>query len=161
MTAFGDLAEIISTEAGSRDSYTVNELASLIDKDHSALVDEWLREARFTLLTQYVGDHLRHIRHELQRRKKAREEGWSVFDQDFTVSEDNMRKSLGDMTGKDHLFVANTYARDAAQARMKEDLHRLIAKKVGKKKTRNVFTEEQMLSLFGNYAPDPSEEKAA
>lgn len=162
MSALTTLAELIESEASTRGTYTSAEVAEAILKGNPQLVREWLDESTATLLTKFVTDHLRHTRHHLQRRKKAEEEGWaSVFDQSFVVNDEHVRMRLGDMRAADHLYVASQYEREANTARQKEHLHRLIAKKVGKKRTEEVFNEEQLISLFGSYGSDPTQEKAA
>lgn len=147
MSAYTELVDQILSEAKVRDKYTATEVASYISDSDPDLVLRWLKENEFTLLTQFVSDMLRRARGRLT--VERRRTGWSMYDQSFVVNDDLQRMALGDMTATEHRYVASNYAREAAQSKHHEGLHLLIAKRVGKRPTREVFSEEQLESLFG------------
>jgi hypothetical protein len=71
-----------------------------------------------------------------------------LFDQFLVVGSDNLRRCIGDMTGADHLFVAEGHAETRQAAELLESFHRAVAKKVGNKRTRDVFTESEYRAMY-------------
>jgi hypothetical protein len=72
-----------------------------------------------------------------------------MFSETHVVDENQNRKLAGDMTGPEHLFVAeNEYQRSANTALMLAAFHRAVAKKVGKKRTADVLSEEQYEAMY-------------
>ncbi len=71
----------------------------------------------------------------------------SVFDATYCIDAENTQRRLGDMTGDDHRFVATQYDASAAATAMLAAFHRQVAKVVGKKRTADVMSEEQLLKL--------------
>jgi hypothetical protein len=65
------------------------------------------------------------------------------FRVEYVVNSDNLRLTVADMTGTDHQFVAGGYESTAKNASMLAAFHRAVAKKVGDRRTADVFTEEQ------------------
>src|SRR3954468_10136646 len=74
-------------------------------------------------------------------------ESVSVFAQRFVIDHDNMWRPLGEMTGKDHLFVAEQYTKTGRRALMEAAFHRAIAKRVGDKRTDEVFSADELTEL--------------
>lgn len=70
------------------------------------------------------------------------------FDAEHVVNESLLRRKVGEMTGVDHTFVANEYAETKQTAALLESFHRAVAKKVGKFKTKDVFTEQQYVEMY-------------
>ena len=140
---------LISQLKDGRDSYTTTDIAEEITKKNSDLVGRWLEENTFVLLTSFISDRLRHERG--NRRTIAEREAVvsRMYERSFVITLDSRRRNLGAMTKEDHLFVADRYADDIQRFRFHEDIHRLIAKKLNGKRTDEVFTEEQLESLFG------------
>lgn len=68
----------------------------------------------------------------------------------LVIDDQNNRKSIGEMTGPDHTFVANRYERTARAAGLQAAFHRAVAKKVGKDLTRNVMTENEYITLYNS-----------
>lgn len=66
----------------------------------------------------------------------------------YVVNDEDLRRPVADMTGADHLYVASGYALSAKQSLMEEAFHRAVAKKVGGKRTSEVFTTEQYESMY-------------
>ena len=64
------------------------------------------------------------------------------------------------MTGKDHLFVAADYDRDARPLLLLAAFHQAVAKKVGRKRTADVFSEAEYDRLYRSIVK-PAEGAAA
>ena len=76
-----------------------------------------------------------------------------MFSEIHVVDPDQTRKRAADMTGPEHLFVAeNTYQKSANTALMLAAFHRAVAKKVGKRRTADVLSEEQYEALYVSIA---------
>jgi hypothetical protein len=135
------------------------------------LLDGWLRAMAIPLLRRVIGLRVHHERRAAKRGARARAfaataadleaaEGGSeresaaaallgMFSEIHVVDEDQTRKRAADMTGAEHLFVAeNTYQRSANTALMLAAFHRAVAKKVGKKRTADVLSEQQYESMY-------------
>lgn len=80
----------------------------------------------------------------------------SIFEVRYVVDGENTRRRMADMTGPDHLFVANNYESTAKQAKLKSAFHRAIAKKVGGRRTSDVFTAEQVQAMYRSIADGPA-----
>ncbi|TDB86479.1 hypothetical protein E1264_17940 [Actinomadura sp. KC216] len=139
--------------------------ARLLEKDPD-LLEGWLRESAVHFLTREIGDRDRRQRTAARTRGEARRfrqaaesgdrEAISIFATvRYVVDEDETRRPLGEMTGTDHLFVAAQYGRSAAKAQMLQAFHRAVAKKVGKRKTAEVFAEAEYDRLYRSITGEP------
>ncbi len=72
----------------------------------------------------------------------------SPFDAEHVVNDGLLRRRVGEMTGPDHLFVAKEYADAKQTAALLESFHKAVAKKVGDRKTKDVFTEDQYMDMY-------------
>lgn len=70
--------------------------------------------------------------------------GWLAS---FQVSAAGAFRSIRDMTGADHQFLANTYKAEAKRPQMLAKFHEALAKKVGTKRTHEVMDEETYFRL--------------
>ncbi len=147
------LTKVIRGEAESP-GHTVAAITDLLLSNHADLVDDLVSEYRTAFVSDFVGTVLRQDRHEARRRSpreilaERAAAGVSVFDLSFMVDDEFTRKPLGDMTGADHRFVAATYDRQADDLRGFAAFHRDLADKVGRKLTRNVFSEAALERLI-------------
>lgn len=66
----------------------------------------------------------------------------------YVVDDENTRRTMAEMTGKDHTYVASRYEATGKEALMMAAFHRVIAKKVGGRKTSEVLSEEQIQALW-------------
>ena len=149
MSALGEMTVLISQLKDGRDSYTTTDIAEEISKQNPDLVTRWLEENTFVLLTSFISDRLRHERGKHRSLAQREAADSPMYERSFVITLDSRRRNLGAMTKEDHQFVADRYADDARRFRFHEDIHRLIAKKLNGKRTDEVFTEEQLESLFG------------
>lgn len=150
--------------------------AKLLETDPD-LLDGWLRATAVYALTRAIGDRDRRERTAARTRAEARrfreasdaaeagdEDALSIFASvRYVVDDGETRRALGDMTGADHLFVADDYSASAAKARMLEAFHRAVAKKVGKRRTSEVFTEAEYQKLYDSLtgrSPEPTAKAA-
>jgi hypothetical protein len=134
------------------------------------LLDGWLHAMAVPLLRRAIGLRIHQERCAAKRGARAREfaaaaadlesadgeERESVtaallgmFSEIHVVDADQTRKRAADMTGSEHLFVAeNTYQKSANTALMLAAFHRAVAKKVGKKRTADVLSEDQYEAMY-------------
>lgn len=122
----------------------------------------WHQEREVIWISQAIGLRDRSERGKARRRARARQfhEASESFERDgdyealnpftvrYVVNDDNARKQVGDMTGVDHRFVASQYERSAKQDQMLAAFHHAVAKKIGRKRTRDVLTPEQYEALY-------------
>lgn len=74
---------------------------------------------------------------------------FSPFDEPYPVdAESGIWRPVRYMTGTDHQFVATNYERSANTDLLLAAFHRAVAKKVGKRETGEVMTEEQYVRLY-------------
>jgi hypothetical protein len=71
----------------------------------------------------------------------------TMFELSYCV-EDGTQVTIADMTGRDHLFIAGRFAMEAKQYALLEHFHKAVAKKVGERKTSDVFTAEKYEQLY-------------
>jgi hypothetical protein len=132
------------------------------------LLAGWLWERAEVTMTAYISDRIKNRRNasreSLSRsafagaaeRFAATGDGAAMreavvqrpFDAEHVVNEGLLRRKVAEMTGEDHLFVAKEYADTKQTAALLESFHRAVAKKVGKRKTKDVFTEVQYVEMY-------------
>lgn len=72
----------------------------------------------------------------------------SFLDCAYVVDEEDSRKRLGEMTAADLRFVADSYDRRASENAMNATFMRALAKKVGKGRVSDHFTDEQVAEMW-------------
>lgn len=131
------------------------------------LVSEFISESGQMMFRAWVADSLRWDRLAVRQRStfaeslevwKANHEGeegppprLSIFELSYVCGEDYLRKPLGEMTGADHRYVANSYDADSKRSKLYAELHTQIARKVGRKTTAEVFSEDQLQAMFQKF----------
>lgn len=77
-----------------------------------------------------------------------------MFALTHVVDVEDRRKRAGEMTGADHLYVANTYTARGQRNLLEAEFHRAVAKKVGDRRTDEVISladyEHMYRSVVGN-----------
>lgn len=137
-------------------------LVARLRMDDPELLGEWLA----LRATTAVGDHLAHMNRADRAVTRARS-GPRAFDvarRAFEAGDtealgamfrarylvgDGTERRVADMTGPDHLFVSARYRDDSKHAAHLARVHRLVAQKVGDRKTSEVYTEEEYAAMFG------------
>lgn len=66
--------------------------------------------------------------------------------------------TLGSLRGSDHEILADYYQTKGDKFLGYAELHERIARKVGSKRTDEVYTEDELLKLFGKYEYDVEKE---
>lgn len=133
--------------------------AELREKDPAALT-LWLDEHAERFLTDEISRRLSSTRATAARQAKARafaDAGDDVelvaqFAVVHVVADDFTRRRVGDMTGDDHRYVASAYGASGRYDLMCEAFHLAVARKVGKKRTADVLTEDQYSEMFASIA---------
>lgn len=136
--------------------------AGMLENDPD-LLDGWLHAMAVQTLRQEIGLRARSERTVARRRAGALSFASAAGDAELSgdpsrllglfrvnhvVDAQDTRKRAADMTGEEHLFVAEDYQRSANTARMLAAFHRAVAKKVGRKRTSDVLTEEQYEQMY-------------
>lgn len=154
-------------EAAVENPHQASVIADQIMETAPDLVAEFIAESGQMMFRAWVADSLRWDRLAIRQRTtfaesleawKANHEGeegppvrLSIFELSYVVGDDYTRKPLGEMTGADHRYVATAYETDSKRAKLYAELHMQIARKVGRKTTAEVFTENQLQSLFQKF----------
>ncbi len=150
------LTKLIRNEA-ENPRHSVSVIAQQIRTTQPDLVDEWLVEHRDLLFTEWVSDILRWERIAERKRSgviesaEALAAGISLFDLSYVVNDDMLRMPLGEMSGRHHLYVAESYQTEAHRSKLYAELHRQMADKIGRRLTRTVYTETELRGLFTEY----------
>lgn len=124
---------------------------------HADEFAEWVEAMLPSIIAQYMG-RLNNSRRSIVRRRAgardfaaaaddADDEGMSPFKVNYAINADDVHKRVADMTGADHKFVAEGYTASGKRDLLYAKFHNCIAKKVGKKTTAEVFTEEKYARL--------------
>ncbi len=129
----------------------------LMQKDPD-LLQGWLMVQAVPLLSESIKNKWSYERRTTSRRRFARAlaEGdkealqrATVFDTErFVVDEHNTWRLLGDMTGKDHKFVADSYEEKSNELKMRAAFHKALARRVGSKKTSEVLSVSQYVEMW-------------
>lgn len=131
-------------------------------------LDEWLKANARRILAAELGYQLGQYRNAARNgapiagfkdRAAQRAAGKEVaepspsrhFDATHVVAAGSVRRKAGDMTAADHIFVANTYTRDGNDLLMMAAFHKAVAKRVGDKKTSDVFTEDTYAAMLRGF----------
>lgn len=141
--------------------YTAAEIAEKVVANLPApILDEWLHEHAAIFLTDLIGQRDRSRRASARHGARARTFSSLASDAQaladhfsvvFVVNEQQTRKLAGDMTGADHTYVADEYGHSGRYDLLMEQFHRAVAKRVGRKTTREVFTPETYDRLFTKF----------
>lgn len=121
-----------------------------------ALLDAWLHEHAAAFATDVLVRWERHARAASRRHASAREfadngsdaEWIGSFSITYCISGDNARLQVAEMTGLHHRYVASEYEASAKTGRMLAAFHRAVAKKVGARRTVEVFSEATYDALY-------------
>lgn len=134
-------------------------VAQLREKQPGA-VEDWLDRHCVALVTEQLTKRIGATRNRAAQQVKRKAFADAVEDDDTealsqfadwkVIDAENTRRKVADMTGADHAFVADAYGRSGRYDLMLEAFHKAVAKKVGKRRTADVLTEEQYGSLFAS-----------
>lgn len=136
------------------------------------LLDAWLHDNAAVFMTDYIGVRERSQRATLRRGSeaaafgaaaKAAEAGdvaaLSIFEARLIVDDNDTARRIGDMTSVDHLYVASAYDASAQADLMLAAFHKAVAKKLGRRRTADVLSEQQYERLYRSIVRTP--ERAA
>ncbi len=150
------LTTVIRREA-QNGHHSVAAITDLLFDEEPDLVQEWIGEHSRLILTGWVSDILRWDRINERKRSPIEEvieraaSGLSLYDLSYPVNDKDDRKQLGEMNGRDHLYVSESYKNQSRIMSNYGDLHKKIGLKVGRKLTRTVYTETELRHLFAEY----------
>jgi len=165
-----DIDEFIAKECDARDEFAIPvlavELAERLRALDPAATSAWLDAKLPRLIAEVIGTREHAMRKRSRRSRRSvfadaaeRFEGdgdaehLSAFAATYVVDpETRLRKRAGDMTGDEHLLVAEAYCEDGKRALFLAAFHRQVAKVAGARPVREVMTEEQYLALYASTA---------
>lgn len=132
-------------------------------KKHPQELVDWQQARSVYFATREIGDWCRNDRARTTRQASSRafadvaqrfedgdDEGElaAAFRARYVIDDDDTRRHLGDMTGTDHLYVAQDYEASGQRDLMLAAFHRQVAKKLGNRRTAEVFTEAAYTELL-------------
>lgn len=130
--------------------------------DDPGLLDGWLHAIAVEALRQAIANRSRHVRNAARRRGKPRAFAAAaggdpavlagMFAADLVTAPDQSRKRVADMTGPDHLYVAERYAGSGNRALLLAEFHRQVAKRIGDRRTADVLTEDEYARMYDSIA---------
>jgi hypothetical protein len=152
-------------------SVVAQKIATSLSEQEPGFLDVWLHEHAAYFITHMLTIWVRNNRRasieraqhgifrDAAERAQAGEGG--VFAQLYVVSEERLRRRVGEMTGADHNFVAARYEGSAQRSALLAEFHRVVARKVKKRNTSSVMSEEQYEALLQNVLGSHEQEGAA
>lgn len=156
-----DMRAVIDAETGEGpyvSRIVANHIVEKLEVTDPELLDGWLRVHAETLIWQAINDRDRSTRAKARataggRRFAAAAESGDIeqvarFLNVPYVVEDGSRKRLADLTKDDLLFVADAYDRRASENAMNSAFLKALAKKVGKGRVADQFTDEQLADMW-------------
>lgn len=148
MTSGDDL--VVSVEA--------SKLVARLAETDPDLLRGWLANNAEQFVSDALGARLRSKRAYVRRTSQVRAFSAAAQSGDLTrlhpfrirhiVDEHNTQRSVGHMTGDDHVFVAQSYDMSAQTSQMLAAFHRAVARKVGSRRTEEVMDEDTYLRLY-------------
>lgn len=128
----------------------------LMQDEYPGELAEWFQVRAVQFVADELTTMLRRERAIARRRSGARafaaaveaheagdSEPLGLFRTVHVIGDDNVRRPVADMTGPDHRYVAGQYRSEGNRALMLEAFHLAVAKKVGKRRTADVLTEDE------------------
>lgn len=136
-------------------------LVAELRRDDADLLDGWLQERAALIIADYLRKQFQLQRLRAGRESKrsafakeaaeAEEEGpeaVSAFAQRYYVDETkNTWRTVGDMTGPDHMFVSRDYDDRSDAMKLLAKFHQAVGERIGLKRTADVMTEAQYVRL--------------
>lgn len=140
-------------------------VARMRDEDPEAL-QRWMEANAETFATQALGNILRRERSAAIRRAEARRFAIAAAGSDqnsdlvtmfqivYSVDSRNTRRTVADMTGPNHFYVAERYITSANRVILLSRFHTIVAQKLRERRTADVFPEpiyeEMLASILGD-----------
>lgn len=161
MTTVDEVIEKFTPEGDFVPARVVEDAMQWLEENDPEALTEWMWSRRLPILKLHYQRKLQSQRTATQHRARARAFGEAVssfdegdveplshFDVVHVVDGDDTRRRVGDMTGEDHFFVAETHREKAKPHLLAEAFHRQVARKVGDKRTADVMDEETYERLY-------------
>jgi hypothetical protein len=165
LAEIGALADAVTAEGGWVAGTVANRLRHQLERDDPQLLNAFLRLMADDTLRSFISARERSRRAVERARAGSRRFAQAAADAEdardyglmsgafavsYVVDSSNMRRRVADMTGADHVYVADRYAHSANEARMLSAFHRAVAERVGDRKTSDVFSETEYASMLSS-----------
>jgi hypothetical protein len=139
-------------------SVEASKLVAHLAETDPDLLRGWLTSNAEQFVSDALGARLRSKRAYVRRTSQARAFSTAAQSGDVTklkpfqvrhiVDDHHTQRAVGQMTGDDHVFVAQSYDLSAQTSQMLAAFHRAVARKVGSRRTEEVMDEETYLRLY-------------
>lgn len=151
--------------------FSVKTIAEKVTKFMVEQEPEFLQEFSGELFNRWLVEHLRtvsrnrrrelfratregNIRDTLDKISTGDKEALDVFKAAYCINEENVWRHVGDMSAKDHIYVATQYENSAKRDLMLSAFHKAVAKIVGDKATSDAMTEEEYVKLYAKFVKE-------
>jgi hypothetical protein len=154
------IRESIPEGSGWMPAVVAEDIVANLRQNDPELLHLWLQDSAPRFIQQHLVRILAALRAKTKSEVAARAFGeaatrftagdrdaLSMFELTYAM-EDGTQVTIADMTGKDHLYIAGRFAMEAKQYALLEQFHKAVAKKVGNKKTSEVFTAEKYEQMY-------------
>src|SRR5262245_6594086 len=139
------------------------ELVAKLRATDAELLTGWLDASAVAILAHVISTRERQLRTKSRvqakprafAKAKADPKALSVFrDIRYVVDEHQTRRPLGDMSGPDLRYAAAGYQREEQRAALERAFLLALARKVGKRRVRDVLTEAKVQRLRDGMVPE-------
>lgn len=123
-------------------------------------LQDWLSDHAVRFVSDELSSILRRERQTVIRRAAARSfalaaasgdrDRLGAFTMVYTIDDSNTRRTVKNMTGRDHLYVADAYTINGNRVLLLAEFHRAIARRVGDRRTEDVMSEQEYERLLGS-----------
>lgn len=121
---------------------------------------DWMVDNAVRFCADAINFQIRRERQIVMRRAKSRAFAFAVQSGDptelrafsllYSVGPDHRRRTVGEMTGADHTWVADSYSASGKKSLMLAAFHKAVARRVGDKKTSDVMSETEYEKMLGS-----------
>ena len=151
-------------------SVTAHKIYDRLLAEDPELLSEWLHHNARAFLSDMVGARIRGRRAHIRRTMSVRAfsdaadeaegsgsyENLGVFRTRHVIDDKRTQRTVADMNGNDHLYVATGYGIEASNYKMLAAFHRAVARQIGDQTTKDVMTEETYLKMYASLIRDGS-----
>lgn len=148
------------------------EFVARMEMDNPEAFWDWIVDNSVRFCAEAINFQIRRERQIVMRRAKTRAFAAAVasgrptdlhaFSLVYTVGPDHKKRSVADMTGRDHKYVASEYSSTGNKALMLAAFHSAVARRVGDdRRTADAMTEVEYERMLGSLLNDPPKFKAA
>lgn len=126
-----------------------------LEEQAPEMLHEWLWENREQAIALLITARQRQSRRTKRQQfsdaagafENGDKDALGTFGGTHPIDDKNTHRRVADMTGRDHEYVASKYSRDGKSALLLAEFHRAVAAKVGERRTADVLSETEYVSI--------------